>query len=431
MSKSAPKPRVFCLLKATPALAALQAELERLGLEFSHLPDSATCLDRIIAEAPEVLLCDLDDPAFDASDLLARVATANVNAAFVGLCSKLEFTEVLRLFREGAVDFLRVPYTPPELHATFQRALEIQRRRAPLYLVPEVQERPGAAASASEVFALVLQRVRKGQIKLPAVPAIITELRQKLVSINCRMDDIVALVQRDQMLATDILRLATSALYGSLKSKPDLRTAITRVGFREMLQLVDTVMAHRFFRMEDPLLQSAVAGLWRMSLARAYCMRALAEGCHVAPPPAPDRAYLCGLLADIGASFLLRVVVELPAERRPSSADACIAFAASHHEALGESLLGAWGLDAVVVKVAGSHHRARMSDKDPYGALCIVGTSLAERLLGEPDRLAHASHEATRYAQAMVQLGLDDDGLEAIRARVEPVLQVALGALVG
>lgn len=431
MSNVQKKPRAFVLNPSAEERAAIEASLSKLDVECASFAEEAAGLEKALAERPEVLLCELEGDGFDGARVLSRLADSNANVAFVGLCGRVELQEVLRLFRDGAVDFVKKPYTEPELHAAVQRALEVQRRRAPMYAAPEVQEREGDGAPASEVFALVLQRVRKGQIKLPAVPAIITELRQKLVSINCRMDDIVALVQRDQMLATDVLRLATSAIYGNLKGKPDLRTAITRVGFREMLQLVDTVMAHRFFRMQDPALQGAVAALWRMSLARAYFMRALAEACKVAPPPSSDRAYLCGLLADIGASFLLRVLVELPAGRRPPSADACLAFAAAHHEALGESLLGAWGLDPVVAKVAGTHHRARTTEASPYGALAIVASSLAEKVLGEADRLAHVQHEPSRLHDATLLLGLDEQTVAQVEARVEPILRAALAAISG
>lgn len=409
---------------------ALQRDLSKLGAEVSYETNAGEGLRRVIAEKPEVLLVDLRMPEIDGHEVLRRLALENVNTAVIAVSGAADMADLVALFREGAVDFVKKPWTQAELHAAVNRAFEIQRKRAPLY-VEVADEAPGTgAASSTEVFLEVLTRIRKGRLRLPAVPSVITDLRAKLVSSNARMDDIVALVQRDQMLSTDVLRMATSALYGNLKGKPDLRTAITRVGFREMLNLVDTVMAARFFRIEDAAFRPIVVELWRMSLARAMCMRALAEAAGTrAATLTGERAYLAGLLADTGASFLVRVLVELPPARRPSSVEACVAFVASHHEQIGESLLGSWGIDGTVSKVAGTHHRARVEDIEPYWSLTVVGSELACRILGVTDPLAHATRGPEEIEAAAANLALKPEALEAVKQKVEGPINAAIAAL--
>jgi HD-like signal output (HDOD) protein len=129
--------------------------------------------------------------------------------------------------------------------------------------------------------------------------------------------------------------------------------------------------------------------IWKYSVALALSMRALAE---LAPPGSriePERAYACGLLANVGASFLVWHAGER--SRAPFSTamvDALLQSVVLQHEEVGQLVLASWSLDGEMALVAGSHHAsAPPAPPSPYWSLSIVAGELAKQVAPDPTGL--------------------------------------------
>ena len=135
--------------------------------------------------------------------------------------------------------------------------------------------RPAAVAILSRILA----QLQRGEVQIPAVPAVVTELRELVDRSDSRLDVIVTLLERDPALVARVIQLGRSAQYGrpSGPGTPDLHYIITRIGFRQLGNVVETVWANGCFAIADEHYQPCVERLTRRSVARAVAMRALAE----------------------------------------------------------------------------------------------------------------------------------------------------------
>jgi HD-like signal output (HDOD) protein len=232
------------------------------------------------------------------------------------------------------------------------------------------------------VVSRLLAQVQRGEIQIPALPAVVTELRELLTKADSKIEVIVALLERDPALVARVLQLGRSASVSSSSPPPqDLRYIVNRVGFRQVSDVVETVWAHNCFAIADARYTPLVTLIARHSLARAVAMRALAEEARL------DHfsAYLAGLFADVGATFLLSAVVDKLGERAPDPPGA-LALVRQHHESMSAIVLKKWGHAELVIGLVRRHHALVLTPPvSPYASLLVVAAQMAAELTGEAD----------------------------------------------
>jgi HD-like signal output (HDOD) protein len=228
----------------------------------------------------------------------------------------------------------------------------------------------------------IVAQLQRGEIQIPAVPALAAELHSLIAKSDTRIDALVAVLERDPALVARVLQLGRSASFGrSAQAIPDLHFIINRVGFRQLDNVVETVLANECFTIGDARYQPLIERLIRQSVARAISMRTLAERARIEVFP----AYLAGLFADVGASFLLWAIVDKSREKVPEPGDA-VAYVRAHHETMSGAVLKRWGHAELVVGLARRHHAPPLTGPSAtYGAQLIVASQMATELTGEPD----------------------------------------------
>jgi HD-like signal output (HDOD) protein len=233
------------------------------------------------------------------------------------------------------------------------------------------------------IFPRIRAQLQRGEIQIPAIPAVVTEIRELVSKSDSKIDSIVSLVERDPALVARVLQLGRSAQFARSNgpATPDLHFIINRVGFRQLSNLVETVWSNDCFEIADSRYQPLVARLTRQAVARAVSMRALAELQRVEVFP----AYLAGLFADVGAAFLLWAIVDKSRGRVPEPAEA-LAFAREHHEAMSGAVLKRWGHDELVVNLARRHHAPLLTGPAAtYASLLVLASQISTELTGDDD----------------------------------------------
>src|SRR3954471_20320670 len=80
---------------------------------------------------------------------------------------------------------------------------------------------------------------------LPADLHVLSKLGEMLQDVNSELDEIAGLLRRDVALATRIVRISNSPMFGGGQIA-STEEAVNRVGFSEILKLVGTATAARF-----------------------------------------------------------------------------------------------------------------------------------------------------------------------------------------
>ena len=146
--------------------------------------------------------------------------------------------------------------------------------------------------------------------KLSPTPQILPKLQAVLRELNADIGEISALVKFDAALTAQIVRLGNSAFFGMSKPSKSVDEAISRLGMREIYNLVGLIVARQIFGEELRYYGLKSTQLWENSVLSAALMETFAErtGHNV------EVAYTAGLVRDIGKVLINRVLQEKEVE---------------------------------------------------------------------------------------------------------------------
>ncbi|HEY4058472.1 MAG TPA: HDOD domain-containing protein [Kofleriaceae bacterium] len=419
----------------------VRSSLRRFGYTVYEAEDGEAGLRGVAEHHPSVVLVDLRMPRMDGHTFLRRFAAQDTDTVVVAQSADGEMDDVIDLMRNGAVDFLKKPWTPSELVASISRAFELYAKRstfrklveaatgtpAPLVSTPEPAIEPAAEAPKVDPFARSLQRLKQGEITIPSVPNIIFELRRLMQEPGVSVQRIAALLERDQRMLATVLKLSTASRFAGLGKPVDLCSALGRIGLHEVHELVETTWVNDCFRIHDPRYHDIVMRIWRHSVVRALAVRALAPAARVDA----SAAYLGALLADVGACFLLWMVAEKsgPGTKLPDPTSS-LPMLHEHHVGMGVQLLSKWGFsnEAVLQMVRG--HHAIPAANDRYASLLVVASDVAANAVTTADLTSIEQRPRADVVERCArELGIPQAALERATETVGSQAEAILAAM--
>lgn len=244
---------------------------------------------------------------------------------------------------------------------------------------------PPAAPSTDRktTLASVLNRLKTGDIPVPAAPTVLARMRTVVSDPQADTVAVVSLVSQDQRLAAEVLRLANTAQYARGGRVSDLQSAVTRIGFRQLHQMVETILLKSTFQVHLPWTQKRLNDVWQRSVATAIAARSICESLPHNLKADPGLAYLCGLFADVGAFFLLWFIDE-NAHRAGEAIEhqATLEAIEHHHQTVGRRIVETWKMDQTMQVVVATHHfdPRPLTGAGIYRALVCVGGLVTDRL---------------------------------------------------
>ena len=239
---------------------------------------------------------------------------------------------------------------------------------------------------------------------VPTLPSVV----QKLIEV-CRDDkadfaQFARVIESDQGLASNILRVANSAYYGLRHKATTLDRAISALGIKYVKSIslgfhLATALG-KFttsgFNMED---------FWRQSLLRAVLARQLA-GAYC--PKYSEEAFLIGLLQDCGIPFLVQVLGEQYARIWHQ----CKVSPASlfrlerelfefDHVTAATVLMQQWSLPDLLAQPIRTHHARTVPQpsQDEQKQLCQIAYVTGTLSLNNPDSLCDDDLDLPEYSQ--------------------------------
>jgi HD-like signal output (HDOD) protein len=196
--------------------------------------------------------------------------------------------------------------------------------------------------------------------EMPTIPVVLAPLlrylEQPLDALE--LQQVVDLISQDKSLAAQCLHMANSPLYGRWTPVDNLRTAVIALGMQRMrdiaLSCTLLTLVPRGRTIVDPVV------FWEHSLGCALVCRQFAQKIGF---PDPAKAYLGGLLHDIGVVAELCVVpeefqaaFELARSQGIPLHEAELATLGLTHCDSGKIVAEKWHLTDDLVAVTGCHH---------------------------------------------------------------------------
>jgi len=260
-----------------------------------------------------------------------------------------------------------------------------------------------------------IQRRVEGINQLPSLPAILFPVLNQL---SGNTDDIdlhktVQLVSHDGALSTQVLHMANSPLFGMRQRVTNLRSAALALGVSRLRDIVTSCCLMQVSpkgRDIDP------TPFWEHSLACALIARNLAR--KIAYPD-PERAYLAGLVHDLGilVNMLLiprefSMVFKIAAQSQRPLRDVEMEQIGITHEITGDLLATHWQLFDYLSEVMRRHHDVERATLEPVLAA----------LVNIADLLCRTSGLGYGY-QENIEVSLQDEPAWKILAAQSPRIQ--------
>ena len=228
---------------------------------------------------------------------------------------------------------------------------------------------------------------------LPTIPAIVSKVVNLLDSEEASPDDIADLILSDQVLAARVLRVVNSPLYRSSSEISSVKRALLFIGFKSVREMILTsYFVDGFKQKEQPF---DMKMFWMHSFSVGAISRRIAT---LVKYPDVEKAYLVGILHDIGKVFLGHYcnaeygkMLNSIKNTSYTTYEAEYEFFGTTHCEVGLCLAQRWNFPAIYCDVISYHHSSEMATEDP---LLTSIVSLADFYClshGTADSVAQAS----------------------------------------
>lgn len=198
---------------------------------------------------------------------------------------------------------------------------------------------------------------------LPTLPSIALAVNKLLKDYNSPMEDLVALIEKDQSMVMKILRLVNSSFFGFKSKVKSVGHAVTLMGYNTIQNAVITVSVIEALTLKNKIDSFEIDDFWRHSISVAVMSKFIAIHTKLA---SPEDAFTSGLLHDIGkiiwANFFpdeLVCILQEIGKNNVTFFDAEKALDLPPHSMLGSVLAKRWMLPTAMVESIKYHHSGK------------------------------------------------------------------------
>ncbi len=319
-------------------VGALERMLRRLrpGSHVAAVTDGMTALNRLDAEAFDLVIADLDLPGLDGLAILEQVRDRH--------------PQVVRFVLSGCEDPAVRLRTVPLAHRFLAKPCEL---RDLLEALEQVEHVNGAVEDAEVAAAVAATDA------LPSAPPLYLALTRALSKPDTSMNEVARIVASDDAMSSRVLQVVNSAFFGLPQEVTSITQALAFLGLQALKSLVLSVEAFRVFR------QAEECRGFSLDAHKVHVLLTARIASRIVPPAERDEAFTAGLLHDVGKLVLSS---RLPARYGPVLEAAQQGGEALHiveqrmlgidHAAAGAALLRLWGLPVQLLDAVTQHHDA-------------------------------------------------------------------------
>jgi HD-like signal output (HDOD) protein len=261
---------------------------------------------------------------------------------------------------------------------------------------------------------LLVARFGSPDYQPPVLPSVAFELLRIVRRPDVGVREVVELLERDGMLASQVLRLAQSASMSRGTPVRSLTEAVGRVGLQRATGIFfRAALEAKVFRAKG--YEAVMERLRVHSIATATAARLICRQTSLFD----EYAYLCGLLHDVGIAACMIALADQPRGVQTTSFDWAWPVIRDLHGEVLERMLKLWDLPDELRLVLTHHVRRGVTGRGhPLAAVTQVGEVMAARLgKGFADEAPEA-----RYDLAANELSLDAGSLARLEKSVGEAL---------
>lgn len=235
--------------------------------------------------------------------------------------------------------------------------------------------------------ALLRKEIAEQALELPLLPSVAAEVLSSSMSSDGDAAKLAGLIQQDQALASNVLRVVNSPTYRGATEIVALQQAIARLGMSLIREVALSVSIKAALNQPGPY-DAQVQNAWQLALTSALWSKELARRCR----KNVENAYLCGLLHNIGIPVVLHRLASLAgSDGEALPVQEALSLAREFDAAAGVMLVKSWRLPPLVATCMEHQNAFAAAAEDAdLVAIVVAGVALAEHVNGpqlEPERV--------------------------------------------
>jgi putative nucleotidyltransferase with HDIG domain len=214
----------------------------------------------------------------------------------------------------------------------------------------------------------LVDKILRKVAQLPPFPVVVQRALQLVANPTSSAQDVVDVIQFDQSITADVLRLCNSAYFSLQRKVNSLREALVLIGFNQLFEIILSRQSSHLFSGPSTGYDLQRGELWRHSVASSLLSGIITKRLGRQPSPV---LFTAALLHDIGKVVLSEFVKDyfeeikkLVQEKSVSFSDAEKEILGIDHAELGGRITEEWKFPKVIVSSVRYHH-APFSTSDP------------------------------------------------------------------
>lgn len=247
---------------------------------------------------------------------------------------------------------------------------------------------------------VINQCIESDEIILPVFNTNAVRIQEEIAKREPNLQIIEKIINSDQALSTQVLKIANSPFYRGLAEISNVRTAVMRLGMTEIEKIVLLATTQNQFKSSDKTVNQLMKKLWQHSVGCAYGTVWLSRRYTYGVDQ--SRAFFAGLFHDVGKLFILMVAEQIK-RKYPTIkiTDALLMEAMARlHAQEGSKLLMNWNVPEYFCAIARDHDAAEFDEKN-YLLLLVRMANLVCRKLG-----IGVAHDASLVLPATLEANL-------------------------
>lgn len=263
------------------------------------------------------------------------------------------------------------------------------------------------------------EKVINGIDKLAPLPITLQRLVDMLGNENVNMKDVINVIEYDQAVASNILKVANSPAYAGRFQIEKLRDAVIHLGLNILLDLALGNYL-KSLKVSAPLYDLTENDLWLHAAASSLAAKAIIQETHNGR--IPPIATVAALVHDIGKLLMVRYmegkladILGLIESKNCSFVEAERELFGCDHAEVGQAMAKKWSFPEPVANAIQLHHSTPLFDP-PITVDVVILSNLAAKSIGI-GLGAEGMNLRTDFRKSRERISLSIEGFERVCAQ--------------
>ena len=264
---------------------------------------------------------------------------------------------------------------------------------------------------------LLNKHIASGKLDLPMLPKVTGAVIALTQDENSDMSALAELVQKDQSLASRVMKIANSPAYCGVNPLNSLQQAISRLGMKTISEVaLAASVGAKVFNVKG--YENEVTYMWQHSLASSAWAKEIAR----IKRRNVESAFMCGLLHQIGKPVALQTIVDIIKENSIKlTLEEIQELIEEFYITIGVTIGKDWELPNSVIECIEFHKEYDSAPQAIQEAMiCSAANQLATLLLASET----IDLESLMESEVMEKLNLYEDDLQKLLDKSDTIQQL-------